>query len=199
MHCYYCKVNSSLWKLWKCSKFRLPIALLFIKWGASQVFFIFFFVMSQFDLRISQKNETMGAPKTEGSILEFRGPLLWPTYCQSIWDQSEVLWRTCWGTNLELGEQIRNMMRIHWGLKKEHGTHWEPGKNGKKKPSIPPPTSPPKLTRKKQGTPWWHAWAFPLAAWNFSSQKSSSPFLARAITPCKEHTTYRVLTLFFKL
>jgi len=27
----------------------------------------------------------------------------------------------------------------------------------------------------------------PLGAWNFSSQKSSSPFLAWANTPCKEH------------
>ncbi len=29
----------------------------------------------------------------------------------------------------------------------------------------------------------------PLAAWNFSSQKSLSPFLAWADTPCKEHLT----------
>ncbi len=35
-----------------------------------------------------------------------------------------------------------------------------------------------------------HAWAFPLAAWNFSSQKSLSPFLAWANTSGKEHTTY---------
>jgi hypothetical protein len=40
-----------------------------------------------------------------------------------------------------------------------------------------------------------HAWAFPLAPWNFSSQKSSSPFLAWAITPCKEHPTYVVWTI----
>jgi len=34
-----------------------------------------------------------------------------------------------------------------------------------------------------------HAWAFPLAAWYFSFQKRSSPFLARANTTCKEQLT----------
>jgi hypothetical protein len=39
-------------------------------------------------------------------------PPLWPSYigekedniCQSTWDKSEVLWRTCLGTHWELGE-----------------------------------------------------------------------------------------------
>jgi hypothetical protein len=35
-----------------------------------------------------------------------------------------------------------------------------------------------------------HAWAFPLAAWNFSSQNSLTLFLAWAKSPCKEHLTY---------
>ncbi len=38
-----------------------------------------------------------------------------------------------------------------------------------------------------------HAWAFPLVAWNFSSKKSSSPFLAWANTFYKEHPTYSVI------
>jgi hypothetical protein len=42
---------------------------------------------------------------------------------------------------------------------------------------------PPKLKGKKSKPPWVHAWAFPLAAWNFSSQKSLSRFLAWANTP----------------
>jgi hypothetical protein len=45
----------------------------------------------------------------EGFILKDWVPPLWPTYkgwkedniCQSIWDKSEVLWRTCWGTYWE--------------------------------------------------------------------------------------------------
>jgi hypothetical protein len=67
------------------------------------------------------------------------------------------------------------------------GTHWELGKNEKQSPS------PPKLKRKRGKGPWMHAWAFPLVAWNFSSQKTSSPFLAWANAPCKEHPTYSVL------
>ncbi len=86
--------------------------------------------------------------------------------CQSIWDKSEVLWRTCWGT------------------------HWEPGKNEKKK--ILPPKN--KIKRKKSKAPVLHAWAFPLAAWNFSPQKSSSSYLARANnnTSGKEHLREKV-------
>jgi hypothetical protein len=57
----------------------------------------------------------------------------------------------------------------------------------KRNPCQPPL---PKFIRKKSKAPWVHAWAFPLAAWNFSSQKSWSPFLVWANTPCKEHLTY---------
>jgi hypothetical protein len=106
---------------------------------------------------------------------------------QSIWDKSEVLWRTCLGTHWELGERIKNLMGTHWELEGNIvWTHWEPGKNEKK--SFPPP--PFKLKRKNSKAPWVHAWAFPLAAWNLSSQKSSSPVLAWANTSCKEHPTY---------
>jgi len=58
--------------------------------------------------------------------VKYRVPPLWPTYvggkedniCQSIWDKSEVLWRTCWGTYWELGEHIENLMRTPWELKR---------------------------------------------------------------------------------
>jgi hypothetical protein len=66
------------------------------------------------------------------------------------------------------------------------GTHWEQGKNENK---ILSHRSHPKLKRKKSKAPWVHAWAFQLAAWNFSSQKSSSPFFACPKTPCQEHPT----------
>jgi len=55
------------------------------------------------------------------------------------------------------------------------------------------PIPPPKHKREKSKVPWVHAQAFPLVAWNFSSQKTWSPFLAWANTPCKEHPTYSVL------
>jgi hypothetical protein len=47
--------------------------------------------------------------------------------------KSEVLGRTCWGTHWELEGNIV-------------GTHWEPVKNGKKKPTFPTT----KLKRKKK-------------------------------------------------
>jgi hypothetical protein len=52
--------------------------------------------------------------------------------CQSIWDKSGVIRRTCWGTHWELGEYIENLMGTHWELRGNMvGTHWEPGKNEK--------------------------------------------------------------------
>ncbi len=61
-----------------------------------------------------------------------------------------MLWRICWGTNLELGEHIRNLMRIHWELKRniEHI-----GNQGKmKKENLPPhlPNSPSPQTYKEK-------------------------------------------------
>jgi len=67
------------------------------------------------------------------------------------------------------------------------GTYWEPRENEKKSSSPPPPI----LKRKKGKAPWVHTWAFPLATWNLSFQKSSSPFLAWANSPCKR-TPYLV-------
>ncbi len=93
-----------------------------------------------------------------------------------------------------VGEHIGNLGNIlgtHWELECNLvGTHWEARKNEKN--SSPPSSSPhpPKLKRKKSKAPWMHAQAFPLDAWNFSSQKSSSPFSAWANTPCKEHFTH---------
>jgi hypothetical protein len=69
--------------------------------------------------------------------------------------------------------------------------HWEVGKNEKK--SFLPPPHTPKHKRKKNKAPWVHGWAFPLVAWNFSFQKTSSPFLAWVNAPCKEHPTYSML------
>ncbi len=36
--------------------------------------------------------------------------------CQSIWDKSEVLWKTCWGTQWELNEPNGNPL----GTLREH-------------------------------------------------------------------------------
>jgi hypothetical protein len=103
-----------------------------------------------------------------------------------------MLCRKCWVTHWELGEHNGKLMGTHWELKRNIvETHWELGKNEKK---LPP--SSPKLKRKKSKAPWVHAWAFPLAAWNFSSQKSQSLFLAWANTPCKEHPTYYYVNSF---
>jgi hypothetical protein len=55
----------------------------------------------------------------------------------------------------------------------------------KKKNLSAQPTPPYQNLRGKSKAPWWHAWAFPLAAWNFSSQKSSSPFWAGLIRLAK--------------
>jgi hypothetical protein len=81
-------------------------------------------------------------------MLMYRVPPLWPTYigerrttfAKSIWDESEVLWRTCWG-------HIGNLKGTHWEIKGNIlGTHWEPRNN-----ETPP--SPPKLKGKKSKAP----------------------------------------------
>jgi hypothetical protein len=62
-----------------------------------------------------KKKELWRLPKIEGSILKYRSssPLAhlhrWKdnNICHP-WDESEVLWRTCWGTHWELEEHIRN-------------------------------------------------------------------------------------------
>ncbi len=77
--------------------------------------------------------------------------------CQSIWDKSEVLWRTCSGTHWELGEHIENLMRTHWELKRNIDENTlGPGEKWKKKPSPLPRQ---KLKREKSKAPWVYAWA----------------------------------------
>jgi hypothetical protein len=88
-----------------------------------------------------------------------------------------------------VGEHIENLVGTHWKIK---GNILGTKGKWKKFPPLPPPFYPTsKLKRKKSKAPWvHHALSFPLATWSFSSQKSSSPFLAWAKTPCKEHRTY---------
>ncbi len=77
------------------------------------------------------------------------------------------------------------MLGTHWELEGNIvGTHWEWRKN-EKNPSLSP-----KLKKRKSKAPWVHAWAFPLAACNSSSQKSLWRFLVWANTSCKEHPTF---------
>jgi hypothetical protein len=55
------------------------------------------------------------------------------TFAKSIWDKSEVLWRTGWGTQWELGEPIGNLMGTYRELQGYIvRTYWEPGENGEK-------------------------------------------------------------------
>jgi len=125
---------------------------------------------------LKRKMKLLRLPKIEGSILKSRVP---PPFAHlyrwkednifpSTWDQSEVLWRTCWGTHWK--PDVNSL---------EHsGNTLEPGEIFLK--SSPPQN----LKGKKSKAPWVLAWAFPLAAWNFSSQKSLSLFLAWPNTPC---------------
>jgi len=157
-------------------------------------FVIFIFLVTcQFDWPIAQKNEIMETPQNRRLYFEvYSSSTLahlykWKedTIFQGIWDKSEMVWITRWGKTL-----------WNWG------TYWEPignlkehtantlGSRGIWKTSPPPL---PKHKREKNKAPWVHAWAFPLTAWNFSSQKTWSPFLAWANNPCKEHPTYSVL------
>jgi hypothetical protein len=73
----------------------------------------------------------------------------------------------CYGEYV--GEQIGslgNILGTHWELSGYIvRTHWNQGKMKKN-----PPPAPPNLKGKKQGT-FVHAWAFPLAAWNFSPKR----------------------------
>jgi len=88
--------------------------LLFIRWGASQVLF-FILTMSQLDWPITyKKKETMEAPQNRRFYFEIQSssPLAhlcrWKedNICQSIWDKSEVLLGTLWGTCQELGNSL---------------------------------------------------------------------------------------------
>jgi len=87
---------------------------LLIRWDASQVKLIFF-AMSQYDWPITflkkPKKVPIESPQCKRFYIEVQSSShlanlnrwkednIW----QSIWDQSEVLWKTCWGTHWELG------------------------------------------------------------------------------------------------
>ncbi len=123
--------------------------------------------MSQFDWPITQiKRNYGGSPKYQvlfwsiGFLPFAKGGQHLPKRMGWKWHAIENM----------LGEHIGNLGNIL-------GTHWNQGKM-KKNPS---PTLK-KLKRNKSKAPWMHVYAFPLVAWNFSSKKSSSPFLAWANT-----------------
>jgi hypothetical protein len=79
-------------------------------------------------------------------------------------------------THWELGEHIENLMGRHWELKGN-----TLGTKEKWKKNLSPPT-----LREKARHLECLLGPSPLAARNFSSQKSSTP---KIIPPCKEHTT----------
>jgi hypothetical protein len=142
-------------------------------------FFSFlFFARSQFNWPSLINYLTMKAPQNKRFYFEVYVffPLARTYYrrkednnCQNIWDKSEVLWRTS-------REHIGNLMRTHWEL--EWKNIWNTLGTREKWKKIK--SFPLQLKRKKKNkAPWVHAWAFPLVAWNFLSQKKSwSPFLA---------------------
>jgi hypothetical protein len=55
-----------------------------------------------------KENETMEVLKREGSILKYRVTSLWLTYIgeKGLWDKSEVLLGTLWGTCQEPGNSL---------------------------------------------------------------------------------------------
>jgi hypothetical protein len=92
----YSYVVDGNWVLFYCTSHS---PLLLIKWSLSQVQF-FFFATSWFDWPITEKNWHYG-PQNKRLIF---GPFIKvkrrTTFCQCIWDKSEVLRKTCWGTFL---------------------------------------------------------------------------------------------------
>jgi hypothetical protein len=114
--------HTQLWKRFHPSYSPL----LLIRWGASQVEFVF--------RLISQKKWSHGTSPQNRRFYFGPSPLasvdMWKEYniCQSIWVKGEVLWRICWGIRWGLGEHIGNLK----------GTQWEPGKTEKKSSSNPP-------------------------------------------------------------
>ncbi len=98
---------------------------------------------------------------------------VWKEYymCHNKWVTCGVLWRTCWGNTLRT---LTTDWRHDGNLL---GTSKEQGKTEKY------PLLNPRPQTEKCKAPLACARAFPLAAGNFSSQKSSSPFLARPLLP----------------
>jgi hypothetical protein len=158
--------------------------------------------MSQFDSPITQKNlKLWRLPNIESRI-----PSLWPTYIgerRTTFAKAYGIQVRCYWEHF--GEHIENLKHIliFWWepIGNWSETYWEhignQGKMEKKTFPLPHLAHPPKLKRRKGKPPWVHAWAFPLAAWNFSSHKSSSLFLAWANAPCKEQPTYRTCMCVF--
>ncbi len=121
-------------------------------------------------------------PNIKCSTLTYRVPL-WPTYIGERWTTFTKAYGTkvrCYGEHVE--EHIENLMGTDWELE----GNWEQIGNHEFLKKILPKT----YKEENQGT-LSACLGLPIAAWNFSSEKSSSPFLAWANTPCKEHTTYQ--------
>jgi len=92
-------------------------------------------------------------PKTEGSILKYKVPPLWPTYIS----EGRTPFSKAYGIKVRwygehVGENIAklgNILKTHWELEGNIvWTHWESGKYEK---SFPPP-HPQNIKGKKQGT-----------------------------------------------
>jgi len=141
----------------------------------SPKFFSFFFNKRIWLAHLSNKTKLPKHSKIESYTLKYMVPALWP--------------------NKYIGER-RTTFAKAYGIKvRYYGEHVGEhiGNQGKmkKKKSFPPKI---KLKGKKSKAPGLHAWTFPLAAWNFSPQKSSSSFLAWANnnTSGKEHLREKV-------
>ncbi len=183
----------------KCNTFVLLKILIILHYLSYSPLLLFTWSASQIQIFVSQWANSIGPSlkinklrrllKVEGSIFNYRVPPLWPTYIgerRTKFAKSYGIKVRCYGEHV--GEHIGNLMGTHLVLIGNIvGTHREPEKN-EKKTLLPDPT--PNLKGKKSKATWVHAWAFWLGAWNFSSQKSSSPFLAWASTHCQEHPTY---------
>jgi hypothetical protein len=89
------------------------------------IFYFYLFATTQFDLPITQKKTKLWRLlKIEDFILKCRVPpplahlYRWKedNICQGLWEQSELLSRTCWETHWELGQYSENLMGTHWEL-----------------------------------------------------------------------------------
>jgi hypothetical protein len=130
----------------------------------------------QFDWPITPNKINNGySPKQKA--LFWTVPPLWPTYIGERRTPFSKAYGIKWrGMEKMLGK----ILGTHWELERNIvRTYWEAEKN-ENISSPPPPPPAPKHKRKKSKAPWVHAWAFPLAAWNFCSQKTWLPFLAWA-------------------
>ncbi len=123
--------------------------------GALTLFF-FFFLKGRYWLAYHQFFWNIGHSPIEAP--------LWTT----IWDKSEVLLGTYWGTNWKLEEYHGDT----------YGTWWEQGEKEKNSSSPPPP--PPPFQKEKNWTPDESMLSLSFAAWNFYFQNCLSRFLALA-------------------